>query len=573
MTAPAEGGSAEIERDARFSESVLWTIQRRYYEKQGPAAWHSGEVPHYATCNTFIARSYALAALAYLRDARTAGQIDPAHPVYIVEIAAGVGRFAFQFLRAWRALKAESSVADLDIRYVMTDFNSTNPGVWAKHPYLAPFVADKLLAFGLFDIERSRSIQLLAGGELSAATVKNPMVVLGNYAFDTFAADLVKLEGGKAQEVRVSLRAPAGSDPAAPKTSKLHFQFTDHPIEGTYYDDPALERVLARYRETLSGTLISIPVGGARGLRTLLEMSKDRMLLITSDKGFVLEDELYARQQHALQFHGDTAFSMMVNFHAIGRYLEERGGWWLGTSRRSMSLRTLVGIVGADAPAFGATKVHLKELMEFGPGEFFDYYQTIRKSPPKTLNECLSLLRLSGYDPQMVCDFAANLREITPGLDELAQLELRVALDRAWRNYYPGPVNMPFELARILMVMRRPVEAARFYEISLEWFGETPATRFNLGICHYYAERPVDAMASFRRVLELAPDFSGAPEWISRLKTELDLGLGAPTRVTAPTAPPPNEGDTAKIGGNGDPPRERPRSDLRSIGQREEGRP
>src|SRR5687768_9306118 len=121
-TPPADDAGIDIERERRFSDSLLWKLMRQYYATRGPAAWHSGDVPSYATCNTFIAKTYALATLTYLCDARAAGHIDPAHPIYIVELAAGVGRFAFQFLRKWRELKSESPLRDLDVRYVMTDF-------------------------------------------------------------------------------------------------------------------------------------------------------------------------------------------------------------------------------------------------------------------------------------------------------------------------------------------------------------------------------------------------------------------------------------------------------------------
>lgn len=535
---PADVAGIDIERERRFSDSLLWKLMRHYYSSRGPAAWHSGDVPSYATCNTFIAKTYALATLTYLCDARAAGQIDPAHPIYIVELAAGVGRFAFQFLRKWRELKAESALRDLDVRYVMTDFNTHNPQVWSTHPHLAPFVKDKVLAFGVFDVERDREITLLDnGGALSAATVKNPIVVFANYAFDTFTQDLFKFGGGHAREVRVSLRAPVGMTESSPDLlPALRLQFTDQPIEGTYYDDPALERTLAGYRERLTETTIAIPFGGLKGLRSLLEMSHERLLFVASDKGFMQQDELYQPGQQAMQFHAG-AFSMMVNFHAISRYVSERGGWSVGTPRRTLTLKTLASVVGGDERAFAATRVQLRELLEFGPGEFFDLFQNSRREPPPTLPQYLGLLRLSGYDPQMVWDFAPTLRKLAGPLDELAQLELRVALDRAWQNYYPGPANLPFELARILMAMRRPVEAARFNQISLEWFGENPATRLNLGICYYYAERPDAALAEFRRALELNPDFPNAHEWISRLRAEADLGLGGASRIVAPGPP------------------------------------
>jgi hypothetical protein len=115
-----------LEKDPRFSASLLWQMNRQYYADSGPAAWHSGEVSSYATCDAYIAQSYANVVLAYLRDAVTASQVDPAHPIYIVELAAGVGRFAHQFLRKLHALLAGSSQSKLDVRYVMTDFTIFN---------------------------------------------------------------------------------------------------------------------------------------------------------------------------------------------------------------------------------------------------------------------------------------------------------------------------------------------------------------------------------------------------------------------------------------------------------------
>ena len=123
-----------LEQEQRFSASVLWQIHRHYYNDSGPAAWDIGAVPHYATCNTYIAQSYAHVVMAYLRDALAASLLDPGQPVYIVELAAGVGRFAFQFLRKFHALKDASSLSRLDVRYVMTDFTMTNVRAWSQQP-------------------------------------------------------------------------------------------------------------------------------------------------------------------------------------------------------------------------------------------------------------------------------------------------------------------------------------------------------------------------------------------------------------------------------------------------------
>lgn len=54
-------------------------------------------LPH---SNAFIARSYAKLILNFLRDGVTAGRVDPGHPVYIVEVGSGSGKFGFLLLKA-----------------------------------------------------------------------------------------------------------------------------------------------------------------------------------------------------------------------------------------------------------------------------------------------------------------------------------------------------------------------------------------------------------------------------------------------------------------------------------------
>jgi len=59
------------------------------------------------------------------------------------------------------------------------------------------------------------------------------------------------------------------------------------------------------------------------------------------------------------------------------------------------------------------------------------------------------------------------------------------------------------ELGRILLALRRPLEAARFNQIAIDWFGEVPAAYLNMGICYYYAENPAAALPCFERARQL----------------------------------------------------------------------
>src|SRR6185295_7003952 len=70
---------AILETGRRFSESLLWRVQREYFERAGVTAWQI--VPHYITCNPLLARSFAEVILGFLGDAGDGG----GEPFYVVE--------------------------------------------------------------------------------------------------------------------------------------------------------------------------------------------------------------------------------------------------------------------------------------------------------------------------------------------------------------------------------------------------------------------------------------------------------------------------------------------------------
>lgn len=39
-------------------QSHLWKLMMSFYDRKGPESWSQGIVPHFITCNTFIAKSY-----------------------------------------------------------------------------------------------------------------------------------------------------------------------------------------------------------------------------------------------------------------------------------------------------------------------------------------------------------------------------------------------------------------------------------------------------------------------------------------------------------------------------------
>jgi hypothetical protein len=411
----------------------LWDHNRRFYAQAGSAAFTEDLVPSNGTCNADIADAYATIIVAYLRDAVRAGQVDASQPVFIVELAAGTGRFAFLCLRRLATLLAESSVHALDVRYVMTDFTLANLRDWTTHPRLSALAATGRLAFAAFDVEHDCAVVLADGRPLET---RNPLVVLANYAFDSIRNDLIRIFDGALFEERIEVNTD-GDDLA-----QVELVESLVPLAPDHFADPAVARLVESYRARGTDLTVAIPTGGLAGLRVLRELAHDRMLLVASDKAITTEAELTAPGATALQFH-DGAFSMRVNFHALGQYL---AGPFLTTTRPGLVLDTAVGIVGGTADTFAdCLSAARSRLDRFGPGEGFELLGRLHElgkinglSRVLGLDYFLGALRLSHFDPYALARMAARLGEVVDDATPDQQAELEYVLAEVEANTFAG---------------------------------------------------------------------------------------------------------------------------------------
>lgn len=177
-------------------------------------AWSHAIVPNFVTSNNFIAKGYARVILEFMREWFTRHEGDRSQPLYIVEIGSGHGRLAY--LLANRLLDlAEFMPAredgDRPFVLVLTDFTEHDLRFWSEHPSLQPLIEAGVVDTAMFDAENDTSvcarcaaaiplplcrsgwlivmppqIKLThSGAVLSAETLRNPLVVIANYVFDT----------------------------------------------------------------------------------------------------------------------------------------------------------------------------------------------------------------------------------------------------------------------------------------------------------------------------------------------------------------------------------------------------
>ncbi|MEM6456485.1 MAG: SAM-dependent methyltransferase, partial [Acidobacteriota bacterium] len=328
-SSPADGDDGRpyrsIEDPVRFSRSHLWALQRAYFERTGVDAWRKNVVPHYVTSNPFIAQAYAQQIIGFLRDLQARGLAGD-NPVYILELGGGSGRFTFQVLYALYDRMMRSSLRHVKLRYVFTDFAEKNLAFIANHPQLRPFFESGLLDVAAFDTVRDSRIHLRLNDEiLGPSSLRNPLIVLANYVFDSLPHDIFRIRNRAIHEVLIGLDAPADVDEGDPALlPHVRLRNEDVPFEGAYYHDEALDGVLEDYRQGLDDVFITLPIGGFDCISRLADLHEHRQLmLICADKG-IHQPADFDIELPPVGRHG--SISMQVNLDALGRVIARRGG-------------------------------------------------------------------------------------------------------------------------------------------------------------------------------------------------------------------------------------------------------
>lgn len=548
---------AIIERGVRLSASSLWKFQRQFYDQRGVRAWSERVVPTHVTSNAYIAQAYAQLAMRFMQDLATqpadsAFALDPEQPVYIVELGSGSGYFAYLFLNKLVEQQRRSGFNAPRVCYVATDFTANNVDTWKKHPCFQPFAEYGLFDCARFDAEEDGELELeISGVTLRPGAMANPMILLANYLFDTIYADVYRVEKGVLEEGLALLRKVEPADGTTGKDDNpldhIAVEFEYQPVTGPAYDDPLLDQILAEYADTLGNTAFTFPVSALRCIKHFERLSGGRLLLVSGDKGHGRLADLTGLPDPAVVHHG--SISMMVNYHAIGRYLEtSQGGFLLATTERESSLEIVVGSTAALASLPETETAFYDAVDRFGPLDAY-HIAGIKLSEPD-FDQVLALLRMAAYDPITFTwlgpELHGTLRD--PSSSQVARL-LR-ALGEVWRLHYPlpGGRDVPFDLGFTCYLVSRWNEALYFYEQSVALHGAHHVTLYNMGLCHYRMGQVVRALDCFDRSLALDGSYGPARDWKVRVSAE----LGEPPILSQlppaePAEPPPEAAEPAEI--------------------------
>jgi len=498
-----------LETPRRLSRSLLWRLQRRFFERRGARAWSDGVVPHWITSNPYLAEAYGRVLLGFVRDWRAA--IDPARPLYIIELGAGSGRLAFHVLRHLERLGAGPALRGLDLRYVLTDFAEANLAAYRAHPALAPWLASGRLDLARFDAEHDDAITLeRARVTLAPGTAQNPIAVLANYVFDGLPLDCFSVADGRLHEWLVSLGSEQPEadleDPDILARARLAYE--QRALDpGAYYGDPALDEILEEHRERLPGTAFTFPAASLQCLARLSALAGGRMLVLSTDKGEVREEALRGQVGPDITVHG--SFSIAVNYHAIARFIARGGGEALVPSALPHSVATCAFLLGAPPDGYGETRQAYAEAIDVrSPDDYCSLKQGMERAyAALALPQLIAYLRFTGCDPKILAECLPALLPLARCAAAPERAELLRVLSRAWDAYFHigEAQDLPFALGMLASALDAWPEAIGFFEGSLRWYGADAGTLFNLAMCHRQLGQDAAARARLDEALAVDP--------------------------------------------------------------------
>src|SRR5439155_6708679 len=131
-------------------------------------------------------------------------------------------------------------------------------------------------------------------------------------------------------------------------------------------------------------------------------------------------------------------FSVMVNYHALGRYITDQEGVFLTTTQRPTSLGICAALLVAHPSDYPETRqAYLLSVEQGGPDDFYLIKQALEQhAADLTLPQIVSYLRLSGWDSTLfISAMPALLERLKDAPDEL-KIEVYWATEQIWQLYY-----------------------------------------------------------------------------------------------------------------------------------------
>ncbi len=554
---PKNNPSLKFGNHTAFANSHLWQMQRDYYQQKGLAAWSQAQVPHYITNNPSMAKAYAEIVLGFWRDLKAQYKTIN-QPLYIIELGAGSGRFAYHFLLHF--FEAFDAIREPDdkVCYVMTDFAASTVAQW-QNPLsdkIKFFVEQDRLDFAIFDAEKDTHLHLQQQNKnLSPQSLALPPVVIANYVFSSLRQDLFFLDKDRTYEGWLALHHSEQIDEAEK-------EFTaDHPFENVQLDyqkrrittpdyaNPQWNSLIDSYTKRLPPCALLFPAYALGALERLGNLHDGKLLLLSADRSSHELKGLATQQEPNIAFH--SSFSLPVNYHALTHLAQQQGGqsWitvqddfalfaacWQPAKRGTQPAQPLQ----PNNHLWRETGLAAKQaLQQSSPNDFYRIKQTLEtEAQYLSPEQMLAFLRLSQWDTKVFYLMFAYIFDDLAQLPAQQQNEWYVGLAEVWRYHLPigEDYDLAYDLAMLAAELNRWPSAIYLFLQSLEHSRHQHQQKqqpeqnqssvfFNLGIAHWQMAAHSKAESYLVRALNLAnePQTTTEEDFIESAQTSIQI--------------------------------------------------
>lgn len=522
-----------------FANSPLWDLQRQYFSQRGLDAWAEAQVPHYVTSHPSMAKAYAQVVLGFWRDLKARGMVA-GQPLYIIELGAGSGRFAYHFqLQFFAAFDAIRDPED-KVCYVMTDFAVSTVSQWQQrlHTKLQPFVAQGRLDFAVFDAEADSQLELQHQQiRLRPNSLELPPVVIANYVFDGLRQDLFFLDKERFYEGWVAVET--GAEASADKPfSGLKLDYQKRRTIAPKYLNSHWNQLIVSYAKRLPPCALLFPSYALNTLDRLSRLHADNLLLLSADRGSHALKNLASQREPDIARH--SSFSLPVNYHALADIIQAQGGSsWASSAGNGLAILAACW----RAPTTGTSTwretalAAQQALQGFNPNDFYRIKQTLEtQAQYLSPEQMLAFLRLSQWDTKVFYLMYPYAHDFLGQLPDQVQEEWYQGLREVWRFHLPigEDYDLAFDLGCLAAELNRWSAATCWFLQSLEHLNlaqqqdqNRSSIYFNLGIAHWQLAAYSEAETYLVKALELAPEPAS--------ENEMENSAGNENRLIAPS--------------------------------------
>lgn len=492
-----------IESSKLFSKSLIWQINREFYQSNGIEAWSGGEVPHQITSNSLVGKTYAELILGFLTDLSTKGSIK--ETVYIIELGAGHGRLAFHILKHLEKLIALTGLSLPPYCYVISDIGEKNLSFFENHPQLKSYYESGVLDFAYYDAMDGKELHLRYADKLiKPGELNQPILALANYFFDSIPNDVFHIKQNKLSVCSIALKSK--QDPSTLDENllikNLMLSYLEEEVQDAYYSDKILDGLLEDYRMKLTDSYLFFPEKSIDCINNLKSFSKKGLMLLSMDKGFHRMSDIDNMSKPDIITHG--SFSLWVNYHALGSYCQMLGGKTLFTSYSSFHLQIGGFLYLEDPESYKATNAaYQRYVNDFGPDDYNSIKRlTYNHISKMSLFHVLAIIRLSSHDSSMFVKILPRLKEIAKNISYADRERISETLHLVWNFYFNinESIDLALNIAGIYFDLGYYEHALTYFQYSEDISGLEMDTCYNKILCYYQLRNDV----AFSKALEEA---------------------------------------------------------------------